>query len=367
MTSPAVDAPDVTGLIELSRDPQLDLKPVILRVQTDLFLAAPIRDRAALTAFESLATGLIPTVDADTALSVARKLGPFPETPQAVLACLAARGGAVCEAVIETAGTIDPTVVEAALASGAEIRDAIAARAARERLIVAECGEDEPLPSDDACGRFDRGALDDLLRQARRDGALAADLLGRPDLAAGDLAPLWLHADPERRAAIRDAVSATAGLRPCPPAPREIGIRLTELSRVKDVPGFGTSLAEGLGLPANFLTAAPDPSARYDLLTLALRAADVSEAEAVYIFLTLNQMVARSADRVFALVQLFRSVDRATARDLLGAILDIALPERAASGAYRPYAAPDAAKPRGATVERALSRALLPGRLRQSG
>lgn len=41
-------APDLSGLIELSRDPALDLKPVILRVQTDLFLAAPVHDRAIL-------------------------------------------------------------------------------------------------------------------------------------------------------------------------------------------------------------------------------------------------------------------------------------------------------------------------------
>ncbi|WP_187276091.1 hypothetical protein [Methylobacterium sp. WL116] len=42
---PSVEvAPDLSGLIELSRIAHLDLKPVILRVQTDLFVqAAPRR------------------------------------------------------------------------------------------------------------------------------------------------------------------------------------------------------------------------------------------------------------------------------------------------------------------------------------
>ena len=39
------DAPDLSGLIELSRLDSLDLKPVILRVQTDHFLSATVRDR----------------------------------------------------------------------------------------------------------------------------------------------------------------------------------------------------------------------------------------------------------------------------------------------------------------------------------
>ena len=61
---PSVDAPpDLSGLLELSRIENLDLKPVILRVQTDLFVRAPGRDRTAIEIFESLACGLIPTVD----------------------------------------------------------------------------------------------------------------------------------------------------------------------------------------------------------------------------------------------------------------------------------------------------------------
>lgn len=365
MTSSVIDAPDVTGLIELSRDPQLDLKPVILRVQTDLFLAAPIRDRAVLSSFASLASGLIPTVDEETALTVARKLGPFADTPQSVLARLAARGGAVCQAVIETAVVIGPTIIAAALGSGAEIGDAIAARADRDRQSATDSDETDLARARDSGSRLDRATLDRLMSRARRESDLAAVLLARDDIAASDLAPLWLHADLPQRVRIHETVAATASLRTHPPALRDISSVLTGLSRQGDVKGFGTALSEGLGLPASFLTAAPNPYSRYDLLTLALRAADLSEAEAVYVFLTLNGTVARSADRVFALVQLFRSLTRPVARDLLGAILDIRLPERVTGAEHRPYYAPDSGKPR-AAAERVSPRNILPTRKRQT-
>lgn len=366
MTSSVIDAPDVTGLIELSRDPGLDLKPVILRVQTDLFLAAPIHDRAVLSAFASLAGGLIPIVDDETALTVAKKLAPCPETPQSVLAALAARGGSVCEIVIDTAVVIGPTVVAAALSSGADISKAIAARAERDRLNAPDPETADLERARDPQARLDRATLDRLMIRARREADLAATLLGRHDIAAADLAPLWLHAETPQRAKIHEAAAATAALRSHPQAPRDIGVMLTGLSRGGDVKGFLAALAEGLGLPGGFLGSAPNPSSRYDLLTLALRAADLSEAEAVYIFLTLNPTVARSADRVFELVQLFRSLTRPAARDLLGAILDVKLPERASGAEHRPYYAPDAAKPRQAAERISSRNIILPGRVRKS-
>jgi hypothetical protein len=67
-------------------------------------------------AFESLAGGLIPTVDDETAEIVARKLAPFPATPQSVLAALAARGGEIRDLVIAQAPDLSALVIEAALA-----------------------------------------------------------------------------------------------------------------------------------------------------------------------------------------------------------------------------------------------------------
>lgn len=365
-------APDLSGLIELSRIAHLDLKPVILRVQTDLFMQAANRDRSDLQSFAALAGGLIPIVDAETAAIVAEKLAPFADTPPSVLAALAARGGRVRDIVVASAVTLSPGLIEAARRDGAEIGSAIAGRPGLGRGVVADLVHRGDPAIDRALaantGIVLRGdGVGHLVARARTDHDLARLLLARPDLSAGELAPLYLHADPIRREAIRETVSATAALRPCPPPPRDLGAVLIGLSAAHDVPGFAAALADGLGLPGHFLRAAPDAGTRYDLLTLALRAADLHEEEAVYVFLTLDAAVSRSAERVFDLVRLFRTTDRAAARDLLSAILDRPLRERTgAADAHRPHHAPEAAKIRSAAVERPASRGTLPARARKS-
>jgi len=368
MPSSVVDAPDLSGLIELSRDPALDLKPIILRVQTDLFLVTPTRDRAALQAFESLVTGLIPTVDDETAVIVARKLAPFVHTPQSVLARLAARGGEARATVVAAAPEIGPQVIEAAMSAGADIAPALAARAAQAGTRPDAVAEDLTEAERELAanpGVMLRGrTLARLVARGRREPALAATLLARAELPPGDLVPLWLHADKAQRHAILAAVEATAALRPCPPAPRELAARLVALSADGDIAGFVRALGEGLGLEKGFLGAAPEPSSRYDLLTLALRVVDLRDADAIYVFLTLNETVARSVERVFGLTELYRGTSRPAARDLLCAILDTALPERIA-GTHEAYHGPEARiRP---ALERAAPRPALPGRVHRTG
>lgn len=367
MDTSAAGAPDLSGLIELSRDPQLDLKPVILRVQTDLFLAAPVRDREALEAFESLSTGLIPTVDDDTVALVAQKLAPFAETPDGVLVALASRGGESGKTVLAFAPNLTQPMVEAALLAGVDVEAAIDLRAAHLRAQAADNEAADQALARNPEVRINHATLNRLIHRARTDQALAGVLLARPDLAPRDLAPLWLHADAHQRGKIEEAVAATAGLRSIPPASRTIGAALKALSSGGDVRGFAAALADELGLAATFLTSAPDPASRYDLLTLALRAADLREEDAIHIFLTLNDVVACSVERVFALVALFRTTTRPTARELIAAILDVTLGERSGTADHLPYHGEDAARPRSTAVERIFTRVAEPNRQRRKG
>ena len=362
------EAPDLSGLIELSRVATLDLKPVILRVQTDLFVQGGLRGHNALGAYEALAGGMIPAVDEDTALIVARKLAPLPETPETLLVRLAERGGAVRDVVIASAPVLGEAVLAAARRDGTSFAMALAARTDLDRSAQAELSAAGEEAVDLALARnpglrLKAEVAARLVARARALPDLAAALLARADLAPDELAPLFLQADETTRGAIVQAVEAVAALRPCPPARRELGDRLAELSERKDVPAFVAALAEGLGLPASFLKAAPDAVSRYDLLTLALRAAGLDEEDAVFIFLTLNDSVAQSAPRVFALVRLFRTTSRPAARDLVAAICDRAPAERRARPeTHAPYHAPETPKPRPA--ERQPMRPALPGRNR---
>src|SRR4051794_30965025 len=92
--------PDLSSLASLGRDQKLDVRPVLLRVHTDLFVTAPSRDRATIEAFEALALGFLPPVDNATAAIVAHKLAPVADTPSTILQALLRRGGDVRAAVL---------------------------------------------------------------------------------------------------------------------------------------------------------------------------------------------------------------------------------------------------------------------------
>lgn len=367
----SVDAPpDLSGLLELSRIEHLDLKPVILRVQTDLFVRAANRDKARTEIFESLACGLIPTVDEDTARIVAGKLAAFPDTPLAVLEALAARGGAARDLVIAQAPAMSPRLIEAALADESASAVQLAARSGLDRTVLDELARDGRPEVDLALAAnlgitLRGGSLARLVARGRHGADLARLLLSRPDVSAADLVPLYLHADPIRREAIGRSVEATAALRPCPPPPRGLGDLLANLSAGQDVPSFVAALAGGLGIARDFLGCVTDADARYDLLALGLRAAGLHEAEAASLFRMLNRGVARSAARVADLERLFRLVSRPAARDLIAAILDQPLAERSAAEAHQPLHGPEA-RTRQPAERAAVQRPNLPIRVRRA-
>ncbi|KMO24754.1 hypothetical protein QR79_10680 [Methylobacterium indicum] len=371
MARSAADAPpDLSGLLDLARDRRLDMKPVLLRVQTDLFRAAPVRDVATIRAFEALACGLIPTVDAATAEIVAQKLAPLPDTPQSVLALLAAQGGGARDAVLAGSPVLTTALLEAA-GSGPGLDAVLARRTDLGRALI----EDLSLRGDPDVDRALAGnagaplagpALERLVERARRQTDLAALLLSRDDLPAVDLAPLYLQAGPERRTAIRDGVAARAALRPQGRAGmRAAGAALTAFAGRGEPERFEAALGEALGMPgACFRATEPE---RRDLLALALRAADLAEEEAVFIFLRLDPSIARSVDAVFGLTKLFRSMDAATARDLVASILGS---EPAARGAtpdqHRPAHGPASPRLRPAAAAAPALRPSLPERTRKT-
>lgn len=294
--------PDLSSLAALARNPGLDLRPVILRVQADLFVNAPARDDASVEAFSALVTGLLPTVDDETALIVATKLAPCPDTPADVLRLLIGRGGAIRRAILAP-------------------REATAAAPSPAAPEAASSRPSTPLPaaSPDAPGQSPAAAL----VEARSDGGLARRLLGRGDLAPGDEAVLYLHADAERRARIRSGLLALAGLRHALPPRAEAPARerLIESAARADAEGFAASLGGVLGLGQPLAPLNLQGEADQELLALALHAAGLSEEECIRIFLTLDPALARSVRGVFHLAGLVRTTSRAVAAHVVEAVL----------------------------------------------
>src|SRR3954451_9182200 len=209
---------NLTNLMPLGRERDLYMRPVLLSVQTDVFVTAPHRDRATIAAFEALAVGLLAAVDDDTAAIVARKLSPVADTPESVLLLLVLRGGAARRAVIEQAPALSELMIAAATGDGGDLSVYLATRRGLAAAEVAELVQHEDGAVDLALARNPHlnvtgTTLDVLVERARLRPTLAAALLERDDLPAGHQAALYLSAPEGRRTAIRAGVAPLASAR----------------------------------------------------------------------------------------------------------------------------------------------------------
>lgn len=344
MTPPASPPDeDLARLSTLAREGGI-VAPVLLRVQADLFAAARRRDPATVEAFADLALRLVPQVDADTAAQVARRVAVLPETPDALLAALSARGGEAARLVEALA----PRPL--GVAASAEPLVALA-RARREDLgpdeierLVARLDPaiDRAIAENHALVLQGR-ARGDLLQRARESGAsaraLAAALLGRDDLSADEAAALYTHADAAARGMIlmrlatetRPATRPIARARPA----REARIALLAASDRGDKRLFGSRLAALLGLDATPDWRFEEPG-RTDLLAFALLGAGLAEEDAIRVFLTLDPTIARSVETVFRLVRLTRTTPRSIALRVLEATTGTVVRGAAARGRHVP-------------------------------
>jgi hypothetical protein len=328
MSVPA--AADLSGLASLARDPRLDLRPVLLRVQTDLFLAAPTRDATMVEAFEALACGLLPALDDASAARLARKLAPYADAPQRVLELLMKRSGDARHAVVAGAPRLAQALLDAALAAGGDVACALAQRSDLDGhavvglIALADDGVDFTLA-------MNRGAelpgpvLDELIERARTRPALGHALLARGDLTGPEEAALYVYADAPRRVRIRERIAPLAAVRRA--AAGEIRQDdLTELAfhARHDKAAFEGRLAGLLELPSTPEWRFDHPG-RHELLALALTAAGVPSDDAIRLFLLAEPSIARSVATVFELAELSRALTQPLAATLLEAILGTAV------------------------------------------
>lgn len=338
---------DLLGLASLAREPGLDLRRVLLRVQADLFVTAPSRNRSTIAAFEALLCGLLPAVDDETAAFLARKLAPIADAPEGVLSALAARGGAARSAVIELASQVPTSILQSALAEGVDLAPMLAARpglsesSIRDLVGCADEGIDLALARNLAL-ELPANMMDVLLARARTRPDLAAALLARHEPSPADSAALYLWADDIARERIREGVANLVALRhPADAAGRadpDACHELVTLAQARDIAGFGAGLATMLGLGTIPVWGFERPE-RHDLLGLALTAAGMAQEEAIAIFLTLHPEIARSVALVFRLVRLLRTTPRPASVYLVEAILGASVRLRP-TGRHLPSADP---------------------------
>jgi hypothetical protein len=334
--------PDLSCLASLGRNQDLDVRPVLLRVHTDLFATAGSRDRATVEAFEALALGFLPVVDDVTAAIVARKLAPIADTPARIMDALIGRGGEARQAILDGGNGLSgtrPSHGRAVLASAPQ--RPLDERSIDELLALKDADVDLALARN-RWAPLTGAHLEVLVERARERPLLAISLLGRRDLAAADEAALYLHAEDARRGRIRARLEPQAALfgrgPSLPRADRRSVQSLLDHAGTLDIASFETQLTLLLRL-------SPAPSWRFhleprrELLALALVAVGIAPEDCIRVFLTLHPSISRSVRTVFHLADIARTVSRPIALTLVEAILGVTADVKR-EGRYVPTADP---------------------------
>lgn len=299
----------------------------LFRAIVDQFIARPLHPCADIDEFETLASGFIEMLDADSVAHCAFDLCRHPETPASVVARLLEKGGEAARIAFEFAPAIHLEVLRATAEHGpVELASAIARRSALERKVVsilASRGESEVLCALAANRRahLDQAARRALVQAGRDDRRLARILLDRADLAV-DAEPLFLAATKDERSKIIVEASARVlegsapenAFRP----QASIAAAIEACAIVRDFEALADTLTDALDCRKARVRAILADSGG-EALALALLALGASEDAAIRIFLGAGRN-AQDIERVRSLVALMRSTPPRAAQRLVAAM-----------------------------------------------
>lgn len=320
--------PDLSSIDDAEANGR-DARAALLKVNAEMFVAAPARDREIIETFETLALGFLPAADHATLAEIARILAPCEDTPASVLDHLSRHSPEAREIVLKSAARLPVSCSDTCLGTqDGRLRlaacSAVDPIAVERLLALHEPDVEDHLAANPAFAATEP-AFGDLVRRAQDRASLAAILLSRADLPLADEAALYLAATREHRARIRAKVESAL-----PHRRARLSFMLTEhdvaalfaAARHGDVCRFEEMLTGAFGLPAGtewrILQAG-----RYELLALALRALGLCDKEATRIFLTLHPVLCRPLSTVKELVRVVRDVPSAVALALVEAILGV--------------------------------------------
>lgn len=326
-------------LVELGRTPDVNIRPVLLRVLVDLFVSRSNHGTDALRQFDEIVSRLIEDADDTGRLIVAEKLATHPQTPLALLKRLVAERGAVAGAILSRAGLDSLTLQGAAVLGTTDMAVTVAGRPNLDEATVralAERPEAEVLAAlaDNPATGIDTGLQLYLVRRAREHADLAQKLLGR----GGDpviFAALFLAANRTQRLAILTALRRHDLGRAAPePVPNAAAAR-DQIARIALRPGqdgLALVLCHALGLPAPLAEAIVDDPGG-EPLAVALAALDVEPEIAARVFILGPPVIGHCYDTVRSLVGIVETVSAGAARRLLASLTGEAAPAR--RGAHR--------------------------------
>jgi hypothetical protein len=312
-----------------SSDGNSDARAALLKVNAEMFVAAPAHDRESIETFETLVLGFLPKTDPATLLELARILTPCRDTPASVLEYLARHSPDASDMQRHPAARRPPAFGSKQLATPEgrlwlASQPDLDAAAVQKLLAVRESAVEDALAANPAFAP-DTALFADLLQRARRRPALARILLERADLPTAGQASLYLAADGERRKTIRERVAACLTHRRV-----TLSFTLTEQDLAEllaaglkgDDRRLENLLTSLFGFPGSTEWRLLEIG-RHRLLALALKAFGVSRRNAIRIFLDLHPALSYPLSSIKDLAREMRDVPVPVALALIESILDI--------------------------------------------
>ena len=315
-------------LVRLGRTPDVDIRPVLLRVLVDMFVRRLHHTPGDLAQFEDMIGRLLDDADAEVRRAVAEKLAGHPATPRSLIARFLGEGGDLAAPVLARAAVDPGAILHAAAWGTPAMAIAVASRPDLSEEAVASLvdrPEREVLLAlaENADAPVGPGAFRYLARRARDDAALGRALLRR-DRPAAERAPLFLFADGAERAAIllaarRDDLSPETG-RVRPTAGEAAALERVERAvMAPDRDGFDTALAAAIDIRIDDAWRLIDDP-KGEPLALALAAVGASPELAARVFILSGPAIGHSVMAVRSLTALVEDMPRRTAARLVGAM-----------------------------------------------
>jgi len=308
---------------DLSALSSADACAALLKVNAQMFAAAPARDRDSIETFEALALGLLPKASGPMLNEIAHLLASCPDTPPSVLDYLRRHASDPHAPPQRPAAAPRRTVPELATAAG---RAHLASRphleaATIERILgLHEETSEDSLAANQAFSPTAAG-FHHLVRRALDRPALARILLRREDLTALQEASLYLTADSARRIRIRERIARAA--LPMPSAvnlPQQDRVALLAAASDGDVARVERLLTQSFGFPASTEWRIMQLG-RHLLLPLALKALGFSRKDAARILLALHPALSYPLSALREKLREMREVPGTIALLLVEAIL----------------------------------------------
>ncbi len=326
MSSPRL--PSVQRLIGLARSNGVDVRPTLLRVIVDQFVAETHHPAAEVTRFAELVVNLLPRADASDRAIVAEKLASHPQTPAAVARAL----------VQDEATVARPILIRSRALSDDDLFLAVRSGDPDKALAVAE-REDIGLAALVALEDMDDPAIRAALA-ARIGRSLPAPVARKPKPA--DLGQRFLAAATAQRETMLADLALAGEAMPPGLGPKSAGLDLETAALSRREGALTEALVRTFLFDARTADAIATDQGGEPLVVCA-RALDLGREATTRMLLFAHEAIGTSVDRIYALSALYQAIPRAAAVALVRSWQAAAVAATTAKpGRHQPVMASDA-------------------------